>query len=461
MRIAVVGGLAAGPAAAAEAKRRAPDAEVVMIEEDRPVSVGICEAPYYVAGRIESAADLEVYTADGLERDKGVEVWTRHRATALDARRGRLTLDALDFGSTREETFDRIILATGARARRLGVPGDDAAGVFSIRDLDDAVAVRRWLETEPVRHVAIAGGGYIGLEMAEAVRERGLRATILEPRGRVLGSTVACEASDLMQRAVHRAGVAVRAERPTEILADDAGRVRAVRTDAGEIVGCQVVVVAIGVEPRAELAVAAGAETGSMGGLRVDDRMKTSLRNVWACGDLVEVPRCVDGQRITWPLATVARRTARVAARNAASRSGREDVFQPVAGAVAVRAFGIEAASVGLSLERARESGFDALASDVRAWTRPKTYPGAERIDVRLVVERGSGRLLGGQLVSAEGAALRANVLVPLVCSGAPAEALAEDLDLIYNPPVAPAVDPLKVAAREAMKAVRRASATS
>lgn len=456
MRIAIIGGLAAGPAAAAEAKRRAPEADVVMIEEGRDVSVGTCEIPYYVAGRLGDADALRVVSADRLERSRGITVHLRTRAVRLDARRGDLTLDALDYGASRVEHFDRFIVATGARARRLGVPGEDAAGVFTVRDLGDATAISRWLDTEPVRHVVVVGGGYIGLEMAEAVRDRGARATILEPRGRVLGSTIACEASDLMARAVRAAGVLVRPERPTEILADDGGRVRAVRTDRGEIVGCQMVVVAIGTEPRVDLAAEAGAVLGSMGGLRVDDRMQTSLRNVWACGDAVEVPRAMDGRHVLWPLATVARRTARVAARNAAARGGAVDRFEPIAGAVAVRAFGVEAASVGLSLERAEDAGFDAVAADVRHMTRTKAYPGSQPIDVRIVVERGTGRLLGGQLVSAEGAAMRANVLVPLLQSKATAEALAEDLDLVYNPPVAPAVDPLKVAAREAMKAAAR-----
>ena len=451
MRIAVVGGLAAGPAAAAEVKRHAPEAEVVMIEEGRHVSVGTCEIPYAVSGQVPNEA-LSVLTAAELERTRGIGVWLRTRATRLDARRGELTLDALDYGSTRTERFDRVVLATGARARRLGVDGEDAAGVFSVRDLDDARDVMRWLDTEAVRHVVVIGGGYIGVEMAEAMRVRGLRATILEPRGRVLGATIACEASDLMDRAVASAGVAVRAERATGVLADDLGRVRAVRTDQGEIVGCQMVIVAIGVEPRASLATEAGADLGSAGGLAVDERMRTSLRNVWACGDVVEVPRCPDGARVLWPLATVARRTARVAARNAAARGGASDRFEPIACAVAVRAFGIEAASVGLSRADAEAAGFDVATADVRHVTRTRAFPGSCPIDVRIVAERGTGRLLGGQVVSAEGAALRANVLVPLICTGAVAETLAEDLDLIYNPPLAPAVDPLKVAAREAMK---------
>jgi NADPH-dependent 2,4-dienoyl-CoA reductase/sulfur reductase-like enzyme len=457
MRIAVIGGLAAGPAAAAEAARQSPGAEVVMYEEGGAVSVGVCEIPYYVGGRLGEDPDvLRVKTAGELERDKGVRVRLRHRVTALDARRGRLVVRALDYGSEHDEPFDRLILATGARARRLGVEGEGAAGVFTVRGLHDAVDVRRWLETEPVRHVVVVGGGYIGLEMAEAVRDRGLRATVLDPGGRVLNRTVACEASDLMDAAVRGAGVRVRAESATAVLADAAGRVRAVRTDRGEVVGCQMVVVAVGVEPRTELAVAAGAATGGMGGLAVDDRMRTSLPGVWACGDLVEIPRAMDGKRVLWPLATTARRTARVAARNAAASGGRADTFRPIAGGVAVKAFGVEAGSVGLSLDQARAAGIDALAADVRHVTRTGSFPGVRPIDVRLVVERGTGRLLGGQVVSAEGAALRADVLVPLVRSGATARELAEDLDLVYNPPVAPAVDPLKVAASRAMRLAER-----
>ena len=454
MRLAIIGGLAAGPAAAAEAKRRAPDAEVVLFEQGPHISVGTCEIPYLLGGHLEPETTLQVLTPETMERTRGVTVHVRHRVTALDPRRSRLTVEALDYGSTREEAFDRFILATGARARRLGVEGEDAAGVFTVRDLVDTHAIQRWLDTQPVRHVVIVGGGYIGLEMAEAMRSRGLRASILDPNGRVLGSTVACEASDLMDRAVAEAGVPVRAERATEILAEDDGRVRAVRTDRGELIGCQMVIVSVGVEPRTELAVAAGLRLGDMGGVAVDDQMRTSARSVWACGDVVQIPRAPDGRRVLWPLATTARRTARVAARNAAGSASTRSAgrFRPFAGAVGVRAFGVEVGSVGLSLSRALDAGFDALATDVRHVSRTRAFPEAAPIDVRLVSERGSGRILGGQLVGREGAALRANVLVPLVIGGGTVRDLAEDFDLIYNPPLGPAVDPLKVAASQAMR---------
>ena len=300
--------------------------------------------------------------------------------------------------------------------------------------------------------VVIAGGGYIGLEMAEAMRERGLRATILDPKGRVLGGAVACEASDLMDRAVRDAGLLVRPEKATEVLTDDRGRVEAVRTDRGELIGCQMLIASVGIEPRTELAEAAGLTLGDMGGVTVDDEMRTSHRRVWACGDVVQIPRAPDGRRVLWPLATTARRTARVAARNVAKPGS--DRFRPFAGAVAVKAFGIEVGSVGLSMSRAKDAGLDAFATDIRHVSRTRAFPGACPIDVRLVAERRTGRILGGQVVGAEGAALRANVLVPLVIEGGTVRELAEDLDLVYNPPVAPAVDPLKVAASRALRSL-------
>ena len=455
MRIAVIGGLAAGPTAASEAKRTNPDAEVVLFEEGAHVSVGACEIPYFVADRLEGKEDLVVLSPAELERTRGVEVYIRHRVTGLDARAGTLTVEALDYRATRTERFDRFILATGARARQLDVPGIDAQGVFSVRDFADALAIKQWVATEPVRHVVVVGGGYVGLEMAEAMRDRGLRATIIDPHGRVLAGSLAPEMGRQLDNAVRAAGVLVRAERITSVLQDADGRVKAVRTDAGEVIGCQAVIVAIGLEPRVELAVAAGVALGATGAVRVDDQMRTNVRNVWACGDLVEVQRVIDKRAVHLALAPVGRRTARVAARNAARRGGTPDLHRGVTGAVAVKAFGIEAAAVGLTEAAARDAGLDALAVQIRHTTRTKVYPGSQPIDVRLVVERGTGRLLGGQLVAPEGAALRANVLVPLLRRGTPVHELAEDFDLIYNPPLAPAMDPLRVAAREAMKAVQ------
>ncbi|HEX8297898.1 MAG TPA: FAD-dependent oxidoreductase, partial [Rubricoccaceae bacterium] len=364
MRIAIIGGLAAGPAAAAEASRLG--AEAVLFEQTPHVSVGACEMPYYVGRTLTEGATLETMTPAELARRKGVEVHVRHRVTALDAARGRLTVEALDYGSVREERFDRFILATGARARRLGVPGEESAGVFALRSLEDADELRVWLDTEPVRHIVVVGGGYVGLELAEAMCARGLRATILDPAGRVLPTGFEAAVTGLLQDAVRASGVAVRGERVVEVRTDRAGRVASVATDRGEIIGCGAVVVAIGVEPRTELARAAGIAIGDSGGIRTDAGMRTSARTVWACGDAAEVLRPVDGRRLVWPLAPTGRQTARIAARNAAARGGSGATFAGVTGSVGVRAFGVEAASVGITQAEAAAAGIYAVCTQIR-----------------------------------------------------------------------------------------------
>jgi NADPH-dependent 2,4-dienoyl-CoA reductase/sulfur reductase-like enzyme len=459
MRIAVIGGLAAGPAAAAEAVRTNPDAEVVLYEQGAHISIGACEIPYYVGDWIEERQQLVVLTPRQFEDTRGGTVKTRHRVTAIRPRERKLTVEALEFGSVHEERFDRFILAVGARARRLGLDGEDAPNVFTVRGYEDAVALKSYLDAERVRHAVVVGGGYIGVEFAEVFRSRGVRVTILEQAGRALPKTLSDELAPPFSEAVRAGGVTVREEVPTAFATDRYGRVNAVHTDQKEIIGCDLVLVAIGLEPRTELASAAGVKLGRTGAIAVDDGMQTNVANVWACGDCIEVPRVLDGKPVYFPLAPVGRRSARVAARNAASRArGSRARFASITRSIGVCAFGMEVARVGATVEEAREAGIDAVACAVRYWSRTRMYPKAKPIWVRLVVERGTGRLLGGELVGQEGAGLRADVLVPLIREEYTARRVLDEIDLIYNPPIAPAVDPLLVAASAAAKAAEASS---
>ena len=454
MRIAVIGGLAAGPAAAAEAARTNPDAEVVLYEQGAHISVGACEIPYFVGDWIEEAQQLEVLTPRQFEATRGGTVKTRRRVTAVRPRDRKLTVEAVEFGSVHEERFDRFILAVGARAKRLGLDGEDAPNVFAVRGYEDAVALKTYLDAERVRHAVVVGGGYIGVEMAEAFRSRGIRVTILEQAGRVLPNTLSKELCAPFSEAVRAGGVVVRDEVPTAFATDRYGRVSAVHTDKKEIIGCDLVLVAIGLEPRTELATGAGVKLGRTGAIAVDDGMQTNVANVWACGDCIEVPRVLDGKPTYFPLAPVGRRAARVAARNAASRArGGRARFAPITESIGVCAFGMQTARVGATVEEAEKAGFDVVAPVICHWSRTMVYPNAKPLWVRLVVERGSGRLLGGELLGEEGAGLRADVLVPLIREGYTARRVLDEIDLIYNPPIAPAVDPLLIAASAAARA--------
>jgi len=453
-RIAVIGGLASGPAAAAQAKRVDPEAEVVLFEQGPDISYGACEMPYYVADQIPCAETLVALTPEAFEQTRKAEVRIRHRVLAIRPQRCRLDVKDLTTGHIAEERFDKFILAVGARARLPGIDGEEAPNVFVMRSLEEARALKNYLGEHRVQHAVVLGGGYIGVEMAEALRVRGVRVTVLEPSSGLLHSYLDEALLPLVHEVVQRHGVVVRRERAEGFEWDAEGNVRAVRTDKGEKIGCQVVVVAIGTVPNTELAEAAGLTRGATGALAVDVQMRTNLPNVWACGDCVEVERVIDGKKIYLPLSPVAFRTARVAATNAARRGrGTPARFPGVVGASAVKVFELEVASVGLRLAEALEAGFDAFAVPIKHWSRVSFYPGARPLHVYLVVERGRGRLLGAQLVGEEGAILRADVLVPCIRDRWTVHRI-KDLDLIYTPPFAPALDPLIVAANEAAKQV-------
>ena len=455
-RIAVIGGVASGPAAAAQAKRTDPDADVVLFEQGPDISYGACEMPYYVADQIPAAETLVMLTPEAFERTRKAEVRIRHRVLAIHPQRCRLDVKDLATGAITEQRFDKFILAVGAHARMPDVDGGDAPNVFPMRSLEDARALKGFLAHHRVEHAVILGGGYIGVEMAEALREREVRVTVLQPSGGLLHTYLDDAFQPLVHDVVQRHGVGVRREQAEGFEVDAEGKVRAVCTDKGEKIGCQVVIVAIGIVPNTELAEAAGITRGATGALAVDAQMRTNLPNVWACGDCVEVERIIDGKKIHLPLSPVSFRTARVAATNAARRGRGTPVrFPGVVGASAVKVFELEVASVGLRLAEAQQAGFDAFAMNIKHWSRVSFYPGAKRLHVGLVVERGKGRLLGAQLVGEEGAVLRADVLVPCLRDRWTVHQI-KDLDLIYTPPFAPALDPLIVAANEAAKHCNR-----
>lgn len=451
----MIGGVAAGPAAAAHARRTDPESEIVLFEQGAHISYGACEIPYYVSDKIDSAETLIVYKPDDFSREKGVEVLTRHVVTDIRPDRNRLVVRSVVTGRSEEQRFDKFILATGATAIRPDVPGSDAANCFVVRTLADAIDIKNYLSSHRVRHAVVLGGGYVGVEMVEAMVHLGIRVTLLESGKGILNRYISAPLREHVQVVLRERGVQLRAERAVRFDVGGAGSITSVGTDLGETIGCQLVIAAIGTRPNTVLAERAGLRLTPSGAIDVDDTLRTSLPNVWACGDCVEVHHVVGGDRVYLPLSQTAFRTARVAAENAARQGrGRPARFPGVTGASAVKVFGLEVARVGLSLDEARSAGFDAFVESVDGWSRVSFYPGAERLHVELVVDRVKGRLLGGSVLGKEGAAMRANVLVPLIWKGWSVEAI-RDLDLIYTPPVAPSIDPLLVAANRAASRIK------
>ncbi|MFT4603547.1 MAG: NADPH-dependent 2,4-dienoyl-CoA reductase/sulfur reductase-like enzyme [Rhodothermales bacterium] len=453
-RIFVIGGVAAGPAAAAQAKRVDPEAEVVLLEQGSTISYGACEMPYLLTGLVAKPDDLVLLTPEQIQRTRGVDARILHRVEHVDAGRRRLRVHDLATLEVREERYDKLILATGAHVRLPDVEGLEGDRVHTFRTLADAATVDAQSRGGRERWVVL-GGGFIGLEVAEQLALAGHRVTVLAPGG-PMGSRLAPTLQRTVEDALRAMGVGIRQTRATGVRHGAPGAPIAVRTDDGELVGAERVLAATGTAPNVELAIEAGLRIGTTGAIATDENMRTSNSSIWACGDCAEVHHLVTDAPALVPLSPNAFRTARVAGTNAA-RTGRGAParFRGTVGAYALKVAGLEIAIAGLSEEEARTAGFDPVSADASHSSRAARMPGRSPIGIHLLADRNSRRLLGGQLVGQDGAALRANVLVPLLRQRATVEDLY-DLDLIYTPPVAPSLDPLLVAARSLQKELDR-----
>lgn len=438
-RLAVVGGNPAGMSAASVAKRRDPDLEVVAFERGPYTSYAACGIPYLVGGLIAEVDDLVARSPDR-HRANGIDVRTRTEVVALDL--AARTLTARDEQTREEETigFDELVYAAGAHATPPPIPGADATE--PARTLDAADALRGEVRRHG-SHAVVIGAGYIGLEMAENLVERGMQVTMLDRAPQVM-LTLDADMAAHAQDAAEGAGIKVLLNVDVhEIVRHDDGRPRLVRTSEGDLPADHVVI-GTGARPDVGLAEAAGIDLGETGAIAVDDHLRTSADGVFAAGDCVESRHRILDRPVNVQLGTHANQQGRVAGINASGGAAR---FPGVLGTAISRICRYEVARTGLGEREAADAGIDAVAVTIQARTRAEYYPGAGPIWVKLVAERGGGRLLGGQIVGTETAGKRIDTIATALWAGLTADDL-QFADLAYAPPVSPVRDPVLVAAR-------------
>ncbi|HEX8354687.1 MAG TPA: FAD-dependent oxidoreductase [Pyrinomonadaceae bacterium] len=447
--LVIVGGLAAGLAAAMEARRAAPDLPVTVFERTGDISYGACGLPYVVAGLIPSPDSLVLHTPEYFRERHQIEV--RTNCEALEILPSKSVVRVRESGGEREVGYGSLVLATGAAAVCPPLPGRELEGVFVLRHLRDGRCLLRFLEEARPRTAVVVGAGYIGLEMAEAFTARGLRTTLVESSDRVMGA-LGGRVRESVADEMRAHGVEVTfGERVTGFEGGGGGRVARVLTDAGRVLEADVVSVGVGVRPEVALAVAAGMEVGESGAVLTDERQRTSAPGVYAAGDCCEVMHRVSGRRVWHPLGQPAVRQGWVAGANAAAGDSATDArYAGVVGTNVVKVFGLEVARTGLSLEEALEAGFDAAETEGDAHSRAGYYPGGSKIHTRLVADA-RGRLLGAQMVGREGVAHRIDVYAAALHAGLRVEDV-ERFDLAYAPPFAPTIDPVIRAAHGARK---------
>jgi len=440
-RLVVIGGDAGGMAAISAARQHDPALEVVAIERGAHTSYSACGIPYVVSGAVADPDRLVVRSPDE-HRANGIDVRVGHEAVALDVDAGSISVRTDDDG-TYDIGYDALLLGTGGEPIRPPLPGIDLPYVRGVQTLDDGEALLSYAVTHSCQRVVVVGGGYIGLEMAEAFVQRGQQVTLLEQGPEVMG-TLDPDLGALVTAALRRHGVDVRVE--SEVTAFEPG---AVLTAAGPL-DADLVVLGIGVRPNSRLAADAGLALGVKDAVRVDRRQRTSAEGVWAAGDCCESHHLVSGEGVHIALGTVANKQSRVAGTNI---GGGYATFPGVVGTAISKICDTEVSRTGLSSREAERAGFSATAVTVKGTTRAGYFPGAEPMTLRIIVEHGTGRLLGAQIVGGEGAAMRINACAVAITAGLTVDQVVH-LDLAYAPPFASVWDPLLVAARDALKLI-------
>jgi NADPH-dependent 2,4-dienoyl-CoA reductase/sulfur reductase-like enzyme len=449
-RLVVIGGDAAGMTAASQARRRRrpDDLEIVAFERGHHTSYAACGIPYFVGDVVHDAEQLVVRPPEVFRDTFSIDVRMRHEVTGVDLDRRAVRVHDLESGGESEQGFDQLVVATGATPVRPKLPGADARGIYGVQVLDDGVALRKRLdEKEPARAVVI-GGGYIGLEMAEALVRHGLDVALVEQAAQPM-STLDPDMGALVAEAIRKMGIHVYLEEAATAFETEDGEVRAVVTSSRTL-PADLVVLGLGVRPNSELARRAGIPVGPTGGIVTDQRMRTGTPGVWAAGDCVETFHRVSRRPVAVALGTHANKQGRVVGINV---GGGYATFPGVVGTAVTKICELEIARTGLGEAEAAAAGFEVEAVAVESTTRAGYFPGASRMKTKLIVERRSGRLLGAQIVGRENAGKRIDALAIALWNEMTVEEMT-GLDLAYAPPFSPVWDPVLIAARKAAERV-------
>lgn len=449
-RLVVIGGDAAGMSAASQArKRRGPDdLEIVAFERGHFTSYSACGIPYWIGGEVDDRDDLIARAPETFRDEYDIQVHTRHEVVDIDPEARTVRVRDLDAGEERTEPYDQLLIATGANPIRPTLPGIEGAGIHGVQTLDDGQRILDDLG-DGCQNAVVVGGGYIGLEMAEAMVQRGITVRVVD-RGEQPMSTLDPDMGAMVADAMEALGVELHRETSADAFElDDDGHVRAVETSDGRF-AADIVILGLGAAPNALLAKKAGIECGPSGGIRTDLTQRTSTDGVWAAGDCTESFHRVARKPVHIALGTIANKQGRTAGINL---GGGYATFPGVVGTAVTKICGVEIARTGLGEAEATEAGFAYVTETVESTTRAGYYPGAKQLTMKVIAEKRTGRLLGAQIVGEEGAAKRIDVFATALWNEMTVAELL-NVDLSYAPPFSPVWDPVLIAARKSWQAV-------
>jgi NADPH-dependent 2,4-dienoyl-CoA reductase/sulfur reductase-like enzyme len=458
--------------AASSYKRIKPEAEAVVIEKDFFISYGACSLPYYISDDINDFNQLISLTPRVATEERGIRVLIRHEVIGIDTTSHKVHVKNLEKNEEIDFVYDRLVIATGGLPIKPPLPGIDLQNVFTIRTLVDGIEIKKFIDEWGTFNVCvgspdclyinrlgvekrqmkaiIVGGGYIGMEMCESLRKRGLDVTVIEKMDRVLGN-MDTSITSIVEEKIIAEGVKLLKGTSVEGFAGKNGVVTKVLTDKGEF-DADIVLLVIGARPNSQLAKDAGIELGVNGAIKVDEYLRTSIPDIFAAGDCAEATHMVTGKKVHIPLGTTANKEGRIAGENAA---GMKNIFDGITGTAVTKVFNLEVARTGLSPLEAEREGYHYFTSTIKGRSRSSAYPSGKPITVSFVVDMNSGILLGAQMVGEEGVAHRIDVLATCLYGKMGIRDVAR-LDLGYAPPFATVWDPILIAANAALKKLKQ-----
>ena len=440
MKVVIIGGVAGGATAAARLRRLNETAEIVVFERSGYVSYANCGLPYYIGGAIEEPEALTLQTPESFFARFRVDMRVRHEVTAIHPEKKTVSVKALETGEEFEERYDKLILSPGARPTQPRLPGVGIGKVFTLRTVEDTFRIKDYIDAHHPKSAVLAGGGFISLELAENLRELGMEAAIVQ-RPKQLMTPFDPDMAAFIHGEARRHGIRLALGHTVEGFAERDGGVDVLRKDAVPL-HADMVVLAIGVTPDTVLAKEAGLELGLKGSIVVNDRMETSVPDIYAVGDAVQVKHFVTGQDAVISLAGPANKQGRIAADNICGGDSRYPGSQ---GSSVIKVFDLTAASTGVSETNAKKAGLDVDTVILSPMSHAGYYPGGKLMTMKVVFEKGTCRLLGAQIVGYEGVDKRIDVLATAIRAGLTAIQL-KDLDLAYAPPYSSAKDPVNMA---------------
>ncbi len=452
-RIVIIGCGVSGTTAAFHARKTDREAEITLIGEEGVAEYSRCGLPYAFSGVVESLKALVGYDQSFYENTNRIDLRLASKAMKIDPSTRRIEIRSLASGRNEPLAYDSLILTTGASPGALSVPGADLEGVFTIRTMNDIERLAKHLETVRAKAVAIIGAGLTGSEMAEALINKGIHPIQAEIVPEILPVILDPDMASIVRERAEQQGVEYHLNSSLDQITGKEGRVTGVKI-GGEKYDVDAVIMAVRVRPNAELAKKAGIQLGESGGIRTDDRMETSAREVYAAGDCVETYDRITKRYVFFQLATTAVRQAMVAGINAA---GGEMKYPGSTGVATVKLFGLEVAALGPTTNMAEKLGIHSVSVRVAGSTRLHYYPGGKELTVKLSAHSEDGRLVGAQLVGEEGATLRANFASMATHMGLTVEEFA-GIETCYSPPLAPVWDPVTIAAQALVRKLQLAN---